>query len=319
MSKVLISGAGGDVGVGAIQIIREYQPDATIIGLDVNSENAAPQLCDEFVHAPPASSTQYFPFLRETFETFTPDVFIPTSDSEIVKLCDQGIEEFPETLLPNSTAVQVFKDKLTTFEYLKSIGLPAPWTIPLDQFQANGQPAIVKPRIGRGSQGVFFINSLADLPGNLNYSDFVAQELLEPAKQEVTAAVYRSQNGETRILQLRRKLVGGSTSWCEVIFDQEADRQIRILAEELNLWGPINVQFMLTQDGPRIFEVNARLSSTILIRHTMGFTDLVWWMKELRSADIDSWVPPTLGTVGVKVPISMVSTPQVPRKGQSSV
>jgi carbamoyl-phosphate synthase large subunit len=319
MNTVLISGAGGDVGVGAIQIIREYQADAKIIGLDVNSENAAPLLCDEFVQAPPASSSQYFPFLKDTFRTFTPDVFIPTSDSEIVALCVQGIKEFPHTLLPNSTAVNVFRDKLTTFEYLQGIGLPVPWTIPLDQLQGNDQPVIVKPRIGRGSQGVFCIDSVADLPGNLNYADFIAQELLKPAEAEVTAAVYRSRAGEVRILQLRRKLVGGSTSWCEVIFDQEADQQIRSLAERLDLWGPINVQFMLTQDGPRIFEVNARLSSTILIRHTMGFTDLIWWLKELQAEDIQHWVPPTLGTVGVKVPTSMVSTPQILRKGQSNV
>lgn len=319
MNTVLISGAGGEVGVGAIQIIREYQPGAKIIGLDVNIENAAPMLCDEFVQAPPSSSSQYFPFLKDTFRTFIPDVFVPTSDSEIVALCDQGIKEFPHTLLPNSTAVTAFKDKLTTFEYLKGIGLPVPWTIPLDQFQGNDRPVIVKPRIGRGSQGVFCIDSVADLPGNLNYADFIAQELLKPAEAEVTAAVYRSRTGEVRILQLRRKLVGGSTSWCEVIFDQEADRQIRLLAEALDLWGPINVQFMLTQDGPRIFEVNARLSSTILIRHTMGFTDLIWWLKELQVEDIQHWVPPTLGTVGVKVPTSMVSTPQILREGQSNV
>jgi len=104
-----------------------------------------------------------------------------------------------------------------------------------------------------------------------------------------------------------------------VIFNQEADRQIRSLAERLDLWGPINVQFMLTQDGPRIFEVNARLSSTILIRHTMGFTDLIWWLKELQSEDIQHWVPPALGTIGVKVPTSMVSTLQILRKGQSNV
>lgn len=319
MNIVLISGAGGDVGVGAIQIIRDQQPDATIIGLDVSCENAAPLLCDEFVIAPPANSSQYFPFLRDTFRTFIPDVFIPTSDSEIVTLHDQGVQEFPHTLLPNSTAVRVFRDKLTTFDYLKGIGLPIPWTSALDQFQGNSQPVIVKPRIGRGSHGVFYINSVSDLPGNLNYADFIAQELLEPANAEVTAAVYRSRAGEIRILQLRRKLVGGSTSWCEVIFDKEADQQIRLLAEELDLWGPINVQFMLTRNGPRIFEVNARLSSTILIRHTMGFTDLIWWMKESRSEGIDSWIAPSIGTVGVKIPRSMVSILQFSPKGQHSV
>jgi len=319
MSNFLISGAGGDVGVGAIQIIREHQPDAKIIGLDVNSENAAPLLCDEFAQTPPASSSQYFPFLKDIFRTFTPDVFIPTSDSEIATLRDYGIEEFPHTLLPNSTAVHVFKDKLTTFEYLKGIGLPVPWTIPLDQFQSNDHSFIVKPRIGRGSQGVYCVDSLADLPGNLNHGDFIAQELLEPANAEVTAAVYRSRTGEIRILQLRRKLIGGSTSWCEVISDQEADRQIRLLAEGLDLWGPINVQFVLTEEGPRIFEVNPRLSSTILIRHTMGFTDLIWWMKELLSEDIDNWTVPAIGTVGVKVPTSVVSRPEVSTKGWLNV
>jgi carbamoyl-phosphate synthase large subunit len=319
MNNVLISGAGGDVGVGAIQIIRESRPEATIIGLDINTENAAPLLCDEFVQAPPASSSQYLPFLKDTYKTFTPDVFIPTSDSEIVALRDQGNQEFPNILLPNPMAVHVFKDKLTTFEYLKSIGVPVPWTIPLDQFQDKDQRVIVKPRIGRGSHRVFRIDSATELPGNLNYTDFIAQELLEPADAEVTAAVYRSREGEIRILQLRRKLVGGSTSWCEVIFDREADRQIRLVAEELDLWGPINVQFMLTKDGPRIFEVNARLSSTIQIRHSMGYTDLIWWMKELQKEAIEKWTPPSIGTVGVKVSIPMVSTVQVPPKGSYNV
>ena len=319
MNNVLISGAGGDIGVGAIHIIREYRPDATIIGLDTNRENAAPLLCDEFIQAPPANSSQYFSFLRETYKTFTPDVFIPTSDSEIVAILDRGIQEFPDILLPNSKAVHFFKDKLTTFEYLKSIGIPVPWTIPLDQFQGKDQRVIVKPRIGRGSQRVFCINSVTDLPGNLDYMDFIVQELLEPANAEVTAAVYRTREGEIRSLQLRRRLVGGATSWCEVIFDQEADRQIRLLAEELDLWGPINVQFMLTKEGPRIFEVNARLSSTIQIRHSMGYTDLLWWMKELRNEDVENWVPPSIGTIGVKVPISMVSTVQASMKGSYNV
>lgn len=309
MNTILISGAGGDVGLAAIQIIREYQPDTRIVGVDIDSENAAPFLCDEFIKATPAGSNEYPDFLDAMYSRFSPDVFIPTSDSEIIRLCRDTSARFPNMLLPNFMAVHEFKDKLTTFEYLRNIGLPVPWTVPLEEFNGSDEPVVVKPKMGRGSQRVYKMSGLADLPKDLVQSDFVVQERLLPADAEVTAAVYRTRQGDIRVLLLRRKLVGGSTSWCEVITNSEAASQISRIAEDLDLWGPLNVQLILTKAGPRIFEINARLSSTLLIRHQMGFTDLVWWLKEGINEDVDHWTRPVAGTIGVKVPTSIISIP----------
>ena len=35
-----------------------------------------------------------------------------------------------------------------------------------------------------------------------------------------------------------------------------------------------------TKKGPMIFEINPRFSSTVYMRHKLGFTDVIWSLKE---------------------------------------
>jgi carbamoyl-phosphate synthase large subunit len=52
------------------------------------------------------------------------------------------------------------------------------------------------------------------------------------------------------------------------------------IAEGLDLRGSMNVQLRLTDEGPRVFEINPRFSSTVLMRHRMGFSDVLWAIEE---------------------------------------
>ena len=52
------------------------------------------------------------------------------------------------------------------------------------------------------------------------------------------------------------------------------------IAVEFKLIGSMNIQLILTKAGPRIFEINPRFSSTVLMRHMLGFSDLVWSVNE---------------------------------------
>ncbi|MGI9465337.1 MAG: ATP-grasp domain-containing protein, partial [Aestuariivirgaceae bacterium] len=81
--------------------------------------------------------------------------------------------------------------------------------------------------------------------------------------------------------------------------DEQIDMQCRKIAEELDLKGSINVQLRRTADGPRIFEINARFSSTALIRHRMGFQDVVWTLQERMGEAVSCFVP-VPGTTGVR-------------------
>ena len=126
------------------------------------------------------------------------------------------------------------------------------------------------------------------------------QELLLPANQEITCAVYRSADGKIAVLQLLRELTGGFTGWAQVIDNQEIARQCTLLASQLNLAGSINVQLRLTNEGPRIFEINARFSSTTLMRHRMGFPDLVWVLEEQMGKTV-RFTRPEVGTTAARV------------------
>jgi len=48
----------------------------------------------------------------------------------------------------------------------------------------------------------------------------------------------------------------------------------------------MNVQLRLTEQGPRVFEINPRFSSTVLMRHRIGFSDVLWSIQEAEGDQI---------------------------------
>jgi carbamoyl-phosphate synthase large subunit len=115
----------------------------------------------------------------------------------------------------------------------------------------------------------------------------IFQELLEPENKEVTCAVYRKKDGEVAVLQLLRKLTGGLTGWAKVIYDHETSEMCKLIATGLDLSGSMNIQLRITDSGPRVFEINPRFSSTVLMRHRFGFSDLLWAIDEAEGKSIE--------------------------------
>ena len=52
-----------------------------------------------------------------------------------------------------------------------------------------------------------------------------------------------------------------------------------VLAKKINLNGSINVQLKINNSRYAIFEINPRLSSTVMMRHKLGFKDCLWWIE----------------------------------------
>ena len=106
----------------------------------------------------------------------------------------------------------------------------------------------------------------------------IAQEHVGDEDQEYTCAVIRL-GGQTRGLVLKRRLAGGRTVFAEEVAVPAIDDLIQRLAAACDLDGAINVQLRLTPKGPRVFEINPRFSSTVMMRHRLGFQDLLWAIK----------------------------------------
>jgi carbamoyl-phosphate synthase large subunit len=302
--KILITGIGGDIGQAVAQIIRKKFPDTYIVGCDIYSKHAGSLFVDKFLVAPRADDVNYIDWIQNALINESIDFCIPTPEAELgffQKTNIQSIGSVP-LLMPNLKIIEIGLDKFATVEYLKSIGIKTPWTILSDtNIGELNFPCIFKHRKGAGSKVNFICNNKDEATFYTNeYPNGIFQELLVPADQEVTVAVFRDKNQNTKILQLQRELVGGLTGWAKVIFDADVEEQCQRIAEAVNLRGSINIQLRITDTGARIFEINPRFSSTILMRDLMGFCDVVWSIQDHLNLDKE-YFQPEVGTEVVRV------------------
>lgn len=304
---VLITGIGGDISQGVATILRECRPDLRLIGIDVHSQHGGHKFVDYFTTVPGANEPGYLDAVRSIALQHSVDIVIPMSEPELA-----ATRPFKE-LAPNARwivagtrVVDTGLDKQETARVLAQLGLPVPWTIPVGEGSPVSFPCIFKSRFGSGSRAVHVVRN--DEDGQYlsrRFPDAIFQEMLEPADREVTCAVFRTLDGRVATLQMLRRLTGGFTGWAKVIDDAETERMCSRIAEGLELIGPMNVQLRLTDRGPRVFEINPRFSSTVLMRHRLGFSDVLWAVAQAEGKPID-FPPPMIDTVVVRTQGALV-------------
>lgn len=285
---VLITGIGGDISQGVATILREARPDLRLVGVDTNSQHGGQLFVDCLEIVPSATAPGYRSALQAVIDRYGVGIFIPMSEPELGAL-HPFVDLVPglKWITAGAEVVAAGLDKLATVRALEKLGLPVPWTMPASDAGPVAYPCILKNRYGSGSRAVFRLENIEDSEYFAKrYPDAVYQELLEPADREVTCAVYRKRDGEVLSLLMLRRLTGGFTGWAKIIDDQQTAQMCARIAEGLDLRGSMNVQLRLTDQGPRVFEINPRFSSTVLMRHRMGFSDVLWAIEEAEGGTI---------------------------------
>lgn len=281
MTSVLITGISGDIGLSALQIIRRSFPSWTVWGCDLQGDSAGAALADSFFTSVRPSESGYHGLIEQYLESGNIDLVIPCSEPEIQFLSRPNNSLSVPVITANTKSIDIGSDKYLTAHFLTQAGLPAPLTISATEMWAGAYPHIVKPRDGRGSRSIFTSNDQSeDSLYRALFPHSVFQELLSPADQEITCAVYGTSDNGVAVLALRRRLNGGSTSWCEVIDDSSITDLCVKIARLLELKGSINIQLIRTPSGPMVFEINPRFSSTLDMRDQLGFSDLKWSIEE---------------------------------------
>lgn len=285
MTTVFVTAIGGDVAQGVARVIREGRPDWRIVGSDMGDRHGGGHFVDAFFRSPSARDRAYLDWLEDQLRLSGATFCIPMNEAEIARIVASGTVALAGAALVTAgkKAIDVASDKVRTARFLSSIGLPAPWVAETaDDIPSGGFPCICKPRDGAGSRAVYICADAAEAAFfERRHPGAMFQELLLPDDAEVTCAVFRAADGATAVLQLQRRLVGGATGWAEVIDDPEVTRHCTRIAEALALRGAFNVQLRRTPAGPRVFEINARFSSTALMRHRLGFSDVLWTLDDL--------------------------------------
>ena len=289
MKTILITGIGGDIAQSIATILAESRPEFRLIGADMNNKHAGQLFVDELFQVPSASSVDYLDSIRGLIKEHSVDIIIPTSEQEL-SVFHALIDVFgrDKCITAGVEVIDIGVDKLKTIDFIASLDIPVPWTIKAGGIIPKDFPCIFKSQKGSGSKNVFIVKNEEEASFFANkFTDSIFQELLKPDNQEITCAVYRARDGKTAVLQLLRELTGGLTSWAQVINNDKVLEMCESVAAGMNLYGSINIQLRLTDKGPRIFEINPRFSSTVLMRHRIGFCDLLWAIDEAQGLDVN--------------------------------
>jgi carbamoyl-phosphate synthase large subunit len=295
--SILITGAGGDIGMSIAGIVRGAGAAMRLIGADLRARHAGENCYDAVATLPPASDPAYFGALAALIECHRPEVILPMSEAELSALaaagCLEEVQGVP-VVCANRLALETGLDKLATAERLRRAGIPAPWTRLVGEQPPQDLPCIVKPRHGQGSKGFAVATEETWSQLERTRQGYVWQQLLGDAEEEHTCGLYKPANGPLRTIVFRRKLQGGCTSEAETVFNPAIEAVLGQVAEAVELRGAINVQLRLEGGVPMIFEINPRFSSTVGFRHRLGFRDLIWSLLERRGMAIEDYDPPPL-------------------------
>lgn len=309
LSSVLITGCGGDIAQSIARIIRKTAIANYIIGTDIHSNHAGECIFDRCAVVPRADSADYIAVLQALAKDTGCDAILPTSEAELAVLCEQT-EALPPLIMANTKALEVGLDKLRTATLLQSAGLRTPWTQRVLEGAPKALPCIAKPRCGQGSKGLMLVDDARLVPYiQEKYPDHIWQEYLPDAEAEYTCGLYRSQSGEVRTIAFRRTLHGDATGFGEVIENTKINDLLQEIATLLELCGSINIQLRMHQDHPMVFEINPRFSSTVMFRHMLGFTDVIWQLSEKMGEALPPYAPPQAGTRFYRGVTEYISTP----------
>ncbi|MDO8282165.1 MAG: ATP-grasp domain-containing protein [Thermodesulfovibrionia bacterium] len=283
---ILVSAVCGDIGCSAVRALRDSVDK--IIGCDIQSNSPVIDLIDRFYVSPPAlDRDNYINFLKKVFQKDSIGFFLPISEYEIDVLNTRR-EELESTgvrlLLNNKEVLNNFLDKLKTAQYLNNIGITAPKTSLLCSYDGSfGFPVIVKARKGSGSKRLWTADNSTDLEYIKTKDDggLIAQEMIGSAEEEYTTGVF-SDGQAVSAITFRRRLGFGGLSVEAVLEDIPfLDNIARKISKETGLTGSINIQSRRAGDIFIPYEINPRLSSTLLFRKKFGFDDAVWWLDAL--------------------------------------
>lgn len=294
--RLLVSGVASDIGLGVGRVFEKWGFFDRINGIDISDDHPASIVFDQVDIAPQAEDPNYIDWLSEYITLNKIDLFIPTSEAEINVVSNQLVylKKFCKVLINEQIIVEHCLDKYKTLNFLSANGI----NVPLNGLVGEGSqpvnyPIITKPRRGQGSKGIQKVYSSLDL--ETCPKEYVWQEYLMPDKEEYTCAIYVTKSLYVRILVLKRELIGGYTGKAVVVSNPIINDYLTDIVKIFNKPGLFNIQLRLTKEGPKLFEINPRVSSTVVFRDKLGFQDLRWWVMEILNISLPQYIPVPAG------------------------
>lgn len=285
MRRVLVSGASGIVGYGVLRSIRMSGLDLFLVGTSIYDDSVAPAFCDVFEQAPPTNDEGYLEWLLATTRRHRIDLLVPGIEIDMYKWA-KHVPDIKATgaipLLNKPELLDLCRDKWLFYQRLEKEGLRCAIDSSLEQdfdvlAARFGLPFLLKPRRGFASKGIVRVTGLETYREHIQDvgPKLMAQPIVgNDAEEFTTSAFCDGKGGYYACMTLRRKLSrDGFTEKAEVVDTGDFVAPIAELCRVFRPLGPTNFQFRMCSDGPKLLEINPRISSSTSIRAAFGYNE----------------------------------------------
>lgn len=256
-----------------VQLIEHLKKTFNIIGVDASDNNAAKYFSDSFFVIPKCDEPDYIKELLNICVSNNVKMIIPLYEREFVLLCknrqifeDRGIK----ILLSDEDVINICNDKRLTQDFFERENILSPRLI-------NDAPAVIKPVSGMGSQGVYSVNTNAELEAAkvLLKNDYIIQEKIEGREYTVDVLCDFEGNAVSVVPRERTEVRSGEVSKSRTVKNKDISSDTIRLIKSLNKYGkvigPITVQCFVTKENKIVFlEINPRFGGGVPLTFEAG-------------------------------------------------
>lgn len=272
----------------------------TILACDIEPEwSAACQLADRSFAVPRADSDDYVAALLSLCTAHGVDLLVPTIDTELLPL-SETLARFLDAGIWVSVGdpafVQMARNKMATAQALSALGIATPATFSLADVRGDPGihrwPMIVKPNHGSAGRLISVINSADEIP-SVEPEPLIVQQLL--SGPEYTINMFFDRGGKVRTVVPHRRVrtrAGEVEKGVTERQDAICDIGWQLGHSLEGVRGVICFQAIVTDEGPFVFEINARFGGGYPLAHAAGAECARWLLEEaagLSSTANNDW------------------------------
>ena len=261
--SVMIGAAGTATAFGIVRTLRDNWGEAVeIVIADLRPRRliGAAAFADSYMQSPAVDDPGYAGWLERAVAETGADLYVPLIDADIVIAAEIARRRpgFRAAAPPLAGALTCW-DKLDTYQWLRSRGLPAPETWAPAAAPRREDGLVVKSRRGQGSVGFRPLAGVAELEALGDDEELVVQARCE--FPEVTIDVYLGSDGESfrAVCRERIETKAGVCTKARVFESEPLSELAERVARGLGIVGGCCLQVMHGEDGEWcLTDVNAR-------------------------------------------------------------
>ena len=275
--NILLTAIGSMSALCAINKLHEA--GHKVIGCDIYPEewHYEASLCDVFKQAPYANTEEYIPFLIQLAKENDVKYIFPLTDLEI-DIVNGKREVFEKegivVCISSKETLAVARNKYVLFKTFEDDDkvLSVPTLTSVDDLSTLTYPCVAKPKGGRSSEGLCYLESANQLNNIKDKTNYIFQEKISGSICTIDY-VRDVETGKCfcvpREELLRTKNGAGTT--VKVFHDKALEDLVDYIGQNLNICGAVNMELINNGNGYYLIDINPRFSAGIAFSCKTGY------------------------------------------------